>query len=136
DLNMSIDETNVLILKDQIRKIIAFYIEKNSNIDNPKLKIDQIDGKYLNILADFKNMFGMCDAGINSFNFMPDGNVYPCSFLTNLKEFCIGDIYNGISIEKSRELAIKNFDINKNIVKYNLLILLDFMKNFLFKNTG
>lgn len=114
DLNMSIDETNVLILKDQIRKIIAFYIEKNSNIDNPKLKIDQIDGKYLNILADFKNMFGMCDAGINSFNFMPDGNVYPCSFLTNLKEFCIGDIYNGISIEKSRELAIKNFDINKN----------------------
>ena len=114
DLNMSIDKTIVLILKEEIRKIIEFYIEKNTNIDNPKLIIDQIDGKYINILSDFKNMFCMCDAGINSFNFMPDGNVYPCSFLTNLKEFCIGDIYNGISVEKSRELAIKNFDINEN----------------------
>lgn len=118
DLYMDIDETTSYLLIKEIRKIIRFYLEINKNMNNSKLQIDQIDGKYLNILADFENSFGMCDAGINSFNFMPDKSVYPCSFVTDLKEFCIGDTYNEIDIGKSKELAINKYEDNINKCSY------------------
>ena len=52
----------------------------------------------------------MCNAGISNFKIMPNGDIYPCGFLTNNKQYVIGNIATGIDIEKGHSIAISNFD--------------------------
>lgn len=108
DVRLNLSEDLKKEFKSQVEKISAYYIQEYDK--NSKLTIDQFDGKLLQFLCDFGNCFSMCDAGINNYKIMPNGDIYPCSFLTNNNKFIIGNIHNGVDIQKSRNIAISLFD--------------------------
>ena len=61
-------------------------------------------------LCNFGNCFGMCDAGIGNFKIFPNGQIYPCGFLTSNEKYCIGNIKEGVDIRKAKLIAMSNFD--------------------------
>ena len=80
---------------DELGEMIAnIYREGNNNID---------------IIGDKMITKSRCSGGISSFHIYTNGDIYPCSFVINNEDFCIGDIYNGIDTKK----------IEKNIEIYN-----------------
>ena len=62
------------------------------------------------MLCNFGNCFGMCDAGIGNFKIFPNGQIYPCGFLTSNEKYCIGNIKEGVDIRKAKLIAMSNFD--------------------------
>ena len=112
DINMKFTRSLLLEFEDQINKISDYYINEFKNRN--KISIDQFDGKFLNVLCDFGNHFTMCDAGISNFKYMPDGNIYPCGFVTNNEKFIIGNIENNVDIEKAKLLAYSLFKKEPN----------------------
>lgn len=58
----------------------------------------------------------ICRGGINSQNILPDGLIYPCMMAGGKKEFCIGNIYEGVDKEKLFEIMKQNCHINKECV--------------------
>lgn len=52
----------------------------------------------------------MCDAGIGNFKIFPNGQIYPCGFLTSNEKYCIGNIKEGVDIRKAKLIAVSNFD--------------------------
>lgn len=108
DVNLELSEKQIEILKQQVKKITRYYIDEY--IKGNKFSLDQFDGKLLNVLCDFGGEFCMCNAGISNFKIMPNGDIYPCGFLTNNKQYVIGNISTGIDIEKAHSIAILNFD--------------------------
>lgn len=111
DVYLDLTDNLYKIFEEQVEMIVEYYIK--SFDEGNKIILDQIDGKLLNFLCDFGNCFAMCNAGIDNFKIMPDGNIFPCSFLTNDQQFSIGNIYEGVRGEKARELSLSYFD------KYN-----------------
>lgn len=49
-----------------------------------------------------------CKGGISNFHIYVNGLLYPCSFVVNEKQFCIGDIWNGLNRKKIKVLQ-KNY---------------------------
>ncbi len=103
DIYLSLTDTLKEQFANEINKITDYYIQEYNK--GTKIMIDQFDGKLLNFLCDFGNCFSMCDAGITNFKIMPTGDIYPCGFLTNNNQFVIGNIRNGVNIEKSKKIA-------------------------------
>lgn len=119
DVNLEFSEELFKEFKEQVKKIIEYYIQEYDN--NKKIALDQFDGKMLNFLCDFGNCFSMCNAGVENFKIMPDGNIYPCGFLTNDKKYAIGNIHDGVDIQKAKDIAISNFDkYNRQCIQCNI----------------
>lgn len=94
--------------KNQVQLILKYYLDEAAA--GRIFTIDQFDGKMFNMLCNFGNCFGMCDAGIGNFKIFPNGQIYPCGFLTNNEKYCIGNIKEGVDIRKAKLLAVSNFD--------------------------
>ena len=94
----------------QVKYITDYYIKEFAA--GRGFIIDQFDGKMLNMLCEFGNCFSMCDAGIGNFKIFPNGQIYPCGFLTNDDKYIIGNIYDGIDIRKAKIIALSNYDKN------------------------
>lgn len=94
----------------QVEYITDYYIQEFE--EGRGFTIDQFDGKMFNMLCDFGNCFAMCDAGIGNFKVFPNGQIYPCGFLTNDDKYVIGNIYDGIDIRKAKIIALSNYDKN------------------------
>lgn len=60
------------------------------------------------LLGDKEMKSSSCGGGITSYHIYSDGSIYPCSFVVNNSEFCIGNIHNGINKQKLQEL-ISNY---------------------------
>ena len=101
--------------KKQVQKITNYYLSEN--VEGRRFTIDQFDGKILNMFCDFGNCFGMCDAGIGSFKIFPNGQIYPCGFLTGDDKYIIGNIWDGVDIRKSKIIALSNYDKNDSKCK-------------------
>lgn len=91
----------------QMKMVAEYYMEQVKNRDS--FSIDCIHGKFFGILGDYEPCFAMCGAGKSSFHIMPDGKIYACGYLTNRKEFCIGDITEGIDTNMASEFIEKLF---------------------------
>ncbi|MGO0883717.1 radical SAM protein [Clostridioides difficile] len=81
------DLEKIEILEEQIKKV--------------KLYVGTRDDLLINLLD--KNLFkkkGYCTGGQSNLNIYPDGSLYPCTIVTGNKEFCIGDVYNGVDLKK------------------------------------
>lgn len=94
--------------KKQVKLIVDYYLKEASA--GRAFTIDQFDGKMFNMLCNFGNCFGMCDAGIGNFKIFPNGKIYPCGFLTNDEKYSIGNIWEGVDIRKAKLIALSNFD--------------------------
>ena len=92
----------------QVGQILRYYLAEAAA--GRVFTIDQFDGKMINMLCDFGNCFGMCDAGIGNFKIFPNGQIYPCGFLTSNEKYCIGNIKEGVDIRKAKLIAMSNFD--------------------------
>lgn len=57
---------------------------------------------------------GVCGGGVSNFNIYVDGFIYPCSFVVNEEQFCIGDIWNGLN-KKRIDALVANY--NKPILE-------------------
>lgn len=92
-----------------VQLAISEYYLAEAAVDR-SFTIDQFDGKLFNMLCNFGNCFGMCDAGIGNFKIFPNGQIYPCGFLTSNEKYCIGNIKEGVDIRKAKLIAMSNFD--------------------------
>lgn len=92
DVFMKINSFEKKLIKNELNKIKKFYLKKI--MDRDKLNIAQIDGKFINLLSDFGKHFTMCDAGVTNLKIMPDGNIYPCGFVTDMPYCKLGNIDN------------------------------------------
>ena len=57
---------------------------------------------------------GRCDGGIGEFNISANGDIYPCSYVVNDKEYLIGSLDSGINedkLEKFKKIYTKNNEI-------------------------
>lgn len=94
--------------KKQVKLITQYYLEEAEA--GRTFMVDQFDGKMFNMLCNFGNHFCMCDAGISNFKIFPNGQIYPCGFLTNDEKYKIGNIWEGVDIRKAKIIALSNFD--------------------------
>lgn len=108
DVYLRISEQLEAEFKKQVKLITDYYLEEAKA--GRSFTIDQFDGKMFNMLCDFGNCFGMCDAGISNFKIFPNGQIYPCGFLTNDQKYSIGNIRDGVDIRKAKLIALSNFD--------------------------
>ncbi|MBQ9014263.1 MAG: radical SAM protein [Bacilli bacterium] len=91
--------------KLQLEKIEEFYLEKNKNEE--RLCLDIVDGKFIDIFYNDQKGFAMCQAGESHLVIDPKGDIYPCTFVSNDKEFNIGNINEGVN-KKRRNISISN----------------------------
>lgn len=110
DVYLKLTPELTTIFMQQIKSITDYYIQEFNA--GRGFTIDQFDGKMFNMLCDFGNCFSMCDAGIGNFKIFPNGQIYPCGFLTNDNRFVIGNIDDGIDIRKAKIIALSNYDKN------------------------
>ncbi len=108
DVNASLDELSYKNFQLQAEKITNYYLEELDK--GNKFSVDQIDGKFINMLADFGNCFGMCDAGINNFKIMPNGDIYPCGFVIGNPDFIIGNVNTSVDVNLAKKIAISLYD--------------------------
>ena len=92
------DKDKLDILENEMRKIKEYIKEKED------ISISIIDKS----LYKFK---GKCDGGRSSINIYPNGELYPCTLVVGNEEFCIGDIYKGIDVEK-RDAILSHSNIS------------------------
>lgn len=83
------DEKYIEILGEQIRKIQSNYLSRED------IAISLID----RVLMKPRNK-GWCSGGKKNINIYADGELYPCMMVGGVKEFSIGNIWNGIDINK------------------------------------
>ena len=108
DVYLKISNTLKVEFEKQVQLILEYYLKEAS--EGRPFTIDQFDGKIFNMLCNYGNCFGMCDAGIGNFKIFPNGKIYPCGFLTNDEKYIIGDIRVGVDTRKAKLIAIYNFD--------------------------
>ncbi len=92
---------------NEIAKWYLTYSQKNN-----RLYINLIDNKMEVIQRGGYVSSDKCQPGIKALAFSPSGDIYPCErFITEFsnKENCIGDIYNGIRLER---IIFKNNELN------------------------
>lgn len=103
DVNMKFTGESLKEFKRQVESVADYYIQEYDM--GRKFTIDQFDGKFFSVLCDYGNCFSMCDAGVGSFKILPDGNIYPCGFLTDNKKFIIGNIKDTVDVDRAKKLA-------------------------------
>ncbi|ARC83167.1 radical SAM additional 4Fe4S-binding SPASM domain protein [Clostridium argentinense CDC 2741] len=79
------------ILEEQMR-LLKKYIK-----DKKDVSVSILD-------RDLFSLKGSCTGGKSTFNIYPNGELYPCTMAAGNKEFCIGNIYDGIDINKRDKL--------------------------------
>lgn len=108
NVNMEFNDGEVIELQNQLKKIKDLYLKKIN--EGSKFTLSQIDGKFINVLADFGNHFTMCDAGVSNYKILPNGDLYPCGFLTHDSKYKIGSVFEQKDYQKGRKLAYSLVD--------------------------
>lgn len=113
DIYMEFTEDLQDEFKKQMELVSDYYIEEFAA--GRRFGIDIINGKILNMLGEFQKCFAMCGAGKTSFNIMPDGKIYPCSYLTDKESYCIGDVNGEADLSLAEKIAWERFDRESEI---------------------
>ena len=108
DVYLKINKKLETEFRKQVKVITNYYLDEAEA--GRIFTIDQFDGKLFNMLCNFGNHFCMCDAGIGNLKIFPNGQIYPCGFLTNDEKFSIGNIWDGVDIRKAKLIALSNFE--------------------------
>ncbi|WP_052409939.1 radical SAM protein [Paenibacillus durus] len=85
-------------LRQAFWKIKELYIDARNN---KQVRINLFDGKFSSYILDSPPLF--CNAGFGSFSISTSGLIYPCVYVVDLEEFCIGDVNTGISSLRRKE---------------------------------
>lgn len=120
-LRMTINSKTVDVLGDSISHMIELGFlqivpsivyeddgwtdEKLKCLENELLKIKSKYNKNDSIKIAMTNrkevrMKGICNGGINRFDILPNGDIYPCSYVVGLELYKIGNVIDNIKIKK------------------------------------
>ena len=115
-----LEKENPLSLKNEdLKELIREYEKLGEYLFNEKLKGKKYNFYHFNIDLSSgpclgKMSFG-CGAGVEYLAVDTKGDLYPCHFLKEFKEFKIGDIFNGIDENKKGYfLFLNNIDSKEN----------------------
>lgn len=90
------DEYSMNLVLEEIKKIY----------DNIYLTIDNIS---IGIIENLKyRKESMCLAGEKTMHISPYGNIYPCAYVMDMDKFLLGDVKNGLDIDKVKKLNEAN----------------------------
>lgn len=85
------------ILIKQLNCVFKNFID-NKNID-------------INIISDdIRRKRQVCHGGINGVNIYIDGNIFPCTWTVGNPDFIIGNIYDGVDVEKVNIILDHSFE--------------------------
>jgi radical SAM additional 4Fe4S-binding domain len=115
DINIKYTEAIEKAFKEQMNLIFNYYREEL--INGSKFGLDLIDGKFMNLLAEPTNHFTMCGAGNSTFSIMPNGDIYPCGYLSGDRKYIVGN--TGENIDTSKAIRLAKGLINKEYQKCN-----------------
>ena len=98
------DEKSLSIYEEELTKVSEYYLKRIKN--NDRFRITYFEKEENN--NECLNGIWGCRAGRNSVTVLPNGNIYPCSKFVGLEsfecnEFCLGNIYEGITNLTARE---------------------------------
>ncbi|CAH1059043.1 radical SAM protein [Paenibacillus pseudetheri] len=85
-------DKNFVILTNSFKRIRDIYLEARKE---KRIVINLFDGKYSSYMLHNPPLF--CNAGSGSFAISTSGLIYPCVYVVDIEEFCIGDLSRGIS---------------------------------------
>lgn len=92
------NENNILKLKSEFIKVI----------ENTEYDLRSVDLGFIKD-AMYKCKNSKCNGGVTTFTIDTDGRIYPCIVANGLDQFCIGDVENGVDIQK-RDSILKYSD--------------------------
>ena len=106
------DEKSLKIFEEEITKTLEYYIKRVNSQDNFRITTFEKEENKDNCL---NGVWG-CRAGRSSVTVLQNGDIYPCSKFVGLEsfscnEFCLGNIYEGITNLTARE---KLFNMQSN----------------------
>lgn len=93
------------VLTEQLQKTAEFYGELF--LDGKYLFFSPFDSKISECISGF-NPSERCHLGFRQPPVAPDGKIYPCTQFIGDEEYCLGDVFGGISTEKQLEIARKS----------------------------
>lgn len=85
------------LLEDSFRSIQQLYLQVK---EFKHISINIFDGKYSSYMVDSHPLF--CNAGFGTFAVSTVGSIYPCVYVVDQEDFCIGSIDTGISPAKRK----------------------------------
>ncbi|MDD3663346.1 MAG: radical SAM protein [Candidatus Pacebacteria bacterium] len=92
------EDENFKILEKQTFQILEDYLKEYIHKD--------IEITFLKHKREIKK-YGICDGGINEFYILPSGEIYPCNYVANKKEFCLGNVSEPTKVEIPLFLNLK-----------------------------
>jgi len=91
-------------LKAQMTEAAAFYADRLKRGD--PFYFSPVESKIRNLLNGVK-CSDRCHLGVSQMPVAPDGSIYACNQMIGDAEYCLGDVFSGISHEKCAALAAK-----------------------------
>lgn len=66
-------------------------------------ELEGLDELRIGTLDEYPKERGRCEVGCDGYQVSVDGSIYPCTYVVDKKEFCIGDVFSGLDNEKIDE---------------------------------
>lgn len=95
-------DSDLALLETQMREIAGFYADMF--LQGRPFYFSPFDAKIRDCIAGF-NPGARCHLGFRQMPVAPDGKIYACTQFIGDADFCLGDVFSGISRERQRALA-------------------------------
>ena len=93
---------DLVLLEKQLREIAAFYEE--AFLRGEPFYFSPFDAKIRDCITGY-NPGERCHLGFRQMPVAPDGKIYACTQFIGDADFCLGDVFSGLSRERQRALA-------------------------------
>ena len=90
------NDESLIVLRDEFLKVL----------NSAEIEVEDFDLGFVKD-AIYKCKNAHCKGGLTTFTVDTDGNLYPCVVANGIKRFCIGDVFNGLDINK-RDTILDN----------------------------
>ena len=95
-------DEDLALLETQLREIAAFY--EAAFLRGEPFYFSPFDAKIRDCITGY-NPGERCHLGFRQMPVAPDGKIYACTQFIGDEDFCLGDVFGGLSTEKQRTLA-------------------------------
>lgn len=90
-------ESDFEIMEEQFEYLDKFYIDKE--LIDKELYLDIYDGKFLDFIVGKPQLY-CCAGSKGNLTINSSGEIYPCGFVSNNKQWCIGTVETGLDRKK------------------------------------
>lgn len=98
------DDKSCAMLEKQYKKIAKLYIKWTRA--GEKFFLGAFETKIASHIEEEKHAQKLCHIGKDQISVAVDGKLYPCVQFAGNPDYCIGDVWNGIAIQRRQELSL------------------------------